>query len=65
MTKSERIPGGMARVRWLAAFLALSIGTPATSQAEILEAELRVNGMSCPFCAFGIVAAILVTDVVG
>ena len=54
MTKSERILGGMARVRWVAAFLALSIGIPVTSQAEILEAELQVNGMSCPFCAFGI-----------
>ncbi len=50
----ERISGGMARVRWVAAFLALSIGIPMTSQAEILEAELQVNGMSCPFCAFGI-----------
>ena len=54
MTKSKRISGGMARVRWVVAFLALFIGIPVTSQAEILEAELQVNGMSCPFCAFGI-----------
>ncbi len=54
MTKSKRISGGMARVQWVVAFLALLLVIPVTSQAEILEAELRVNGMSCPFCAFGI-----------
>ena len=50
MTKSEL----MARVRWVVAFLALLLAMPVTSDAEILGAELRVNGMSCPFCAFGI-----------
>ncbi len=54
MTKSKRISGDMARVRWVVAFLALLLAIPLTSRAEILEAELQVNGMSCPFCAFGI-----------
>ncbi len=27
---------------------------PSCSQAELLEAELTVAGMACPFCAFGI-----------
>ncbi len=50
MTKSEL----MARVRWVVALLALLLAIPVTSEAEILGAELQVNGMSCPFCAFGI-----------
>ncbi len=50
MTKREL----MARVRWVVAFLALLLAMPVTSDAEILGAELQVNGMSCPFCAFGI-----------
>ncbi len=38
---------------WLAA-LGLWIATPTLSHAQLLEADLRVNGMTCPFCAFGI-----------
>ncbi len=38
---------------WFAA-LALWIATPTLSHAQLLEADLRVNGMTCPFCAFGI-----------
>ena len=38
---------------WLAA-LALWVATPTLSHAQLLEADLRVNGMTCPFCAFGI-----------
>ena len=35
--------------------LALLFGlSPISAQAELRTAELRVNGMSCPFCAFGI-----------
>ncbi len=38
---------------WFAA-LALWIATPTLSHAQLLRADLRVNGMACPFCAFGI-----------
>ena len=54
MLRSERIFGRMAGVRSVLAALVLLIAVPLTSHAEILEAELQVNGMSCPFCAFGI-----------
>ena len=37
----------------LAAFL-LFISSPSPSKAEILEGELEVFGMTCPFCGFGI-----------
>ena len=54
LLRSERIFGRMAGVRSVLAALVLLIAVPLTSHAEILEAELQVNGMSCPFCAFGI-----------
>ncbi len=40
----------------LHASAALLIGllSPWTADAEIVSAELRVDGMACPFCAFGI-----------
>lgn len=46
----------MRRLRRLAQWLAISgaIQIGGVARAEILGAELRVNGMSCPFCAFGI-----------
>ena len=46
----------MTRLRsaWAAALIAISLLAPSTAQAEILGARLRVNGMACPFCAFGI-----------
>ena len=39
-----------------ASFVALTVCVlvPLSSRAELLEAELEVNGMACPFCAFGI-----------
>ena len=43
----------IARAAW---FLALTVAVllPLSPQAELLEAKLQVNGMTCPFCAFGI-----------
>ncbi len=43
----------LMRAAW---FLALTVFVlaPLSSRAELLEAELEVNGMACPFCAFGI-----------
>lgn len=39
----------------LVAFLMLGLLLPAkAADAELFSAELRVNGLSCPFCAFGI-----------
>ena len=35
-------------------FLLICVPFPRLSRAEILSAELRVNGLACPFCAFGI-----------
>ena len=54
VTKSKRTSGRVSIIRWIVASLALLLAIPVTSQAEILEATLQVNGMSCPFCAFGI-----------
>ena len=34
--------------------LILWISAPSLSKAEVLEGELEVSGMACPFCAFGI-----------
>ncbi len=36
------------------AALFLCISAPSLSNAEVVEGELGVFGMSCPFCAFGI-----------
>ena len=36
------------------AALLLFISSPSPSKAEILEGELEVFGMTCPFCGFGI-----------
>ncbi len=36
------------------AALLLFISSPSLSEAEILEGELEVFGMTCPFCGFGI-----------
>ena len=36
------------------AALLLFISSPSLSKAEILEGELEVFGMTCPFCGFGI-----------
>ena len=38
---------------WIAA-LGLWAGTPSLSHAQLLRADLSVNGLTCPFCAFGI-----------
>lgn len=43
-----------SRLARAAAFVAISLLAPMTTQAEILGAQLRVDGMACPFCAFGI-----------
>ncbi len=54
MTKNNRNFGGMG-TRWGISLLRLVLlAAPLASQAEILEAELRVDGLVCPFCAFGI-----------
>ncbi len=45
------------RTVWLAiwsAALGLWLATPSLSHAQLLRAELKVNGLTCPFCAFGI-----------
>ncbi len=47
---------GAPKVRlaiWIAA-LGLWAGTPSLSHAQLLRADLSVNGLTCPFCAFGI-----------
>lgn len=49
------------RALLLAAALAV-LSSACTAQAEILSAELRVNGMTCPFCAFGIEKKVLDVD---
>ena len=36
------------------AALLLLISAPSLAKAELLEGELEVSGMTCPFCAFGI-----------
>ena len=36
------------------AVLGFGASTPLPAQADVLEADLDVSGMSCPFCAFGI-----------
>ncbi len=36
------------------AVLFLLMSAPSLSKAEVLEGELEVSGMACPFCAFGI-----------
>jgi len=38
------------------------LGLGDVSRAEILSADLRVNGMACPFCAFGIEKKLLDVD---
>ena len=38
----------------VAAVFVLWVPTSRPAQADVLEAELDVRGMSCPFCAFGI-----------
>ncbi len=43
----------LMRAAWLVA-LTVCVLVPLSSRAELLEAELEVNGMACPFCAFGI-----------
>ena len=40
-------------VTWIAA-LGLWTATPSPAQAQLVRADLRVNGLTCPFCAFGI-----------
>ncbi len=43
----------LMRAAWFVA-LTVYVLVPLSSRAELLEAELEVNGMACPFCAFGI-----------
>ncbi len=43
----------LMRAAWFVAFT-VHVLVPLSSRAELLEAELEVNGMACPFCAFGI-----------
>ncbi len=43
----------LMRAAWVIA-LTVCVLVPLSSRAELLEAELVVNGMACPFCAFGI-----------
>ncbi len=50
MTKSLRT---LMRAAWFVA-LTVCLLVPLSSRAELLKAELQVNGMACPFCAFGI-----------
>ncbi len=38
----------------IAALAAASLLVPAPSPAQILEAELTVKGLACPFCAYGL-----------
>ncbi len=44
----------MARLAVCLAGLALGLLASSAARAELLEAELTVAGMACPFCAFGI-----------
>jgi mercuric ion binding protein len=44
----------LTRIQGLGVLLAALALCPAISSAEILRADLSVNGMACPFCAFGI-----------
>lgn len=37
-----------------ACVLAFLLGVPATARAQIEEIELRVDGLACPFCAYGL-----------
>ena len=62
MTKNKRNSGAMGTARWGIALLALLLAVPAASQAEILGAELQVDGLVCPFCAFGIEKKLLAVD---
>ena len=39
---------------WLAALAAVLASAPAPLSAQILEAELTVKGLACPFCAYGL-----------
>ena len=41
---------------------ALLFGAAGLARAELLGAELRVNGLACPFCAFGIEKKLLAVD---
>ncbi len=50
MKKGSR---ALMRAAWFVA-LTVCVLVPLSSRAELLEAELEVNGMACPFCAFGI-----------
>lgn len=54
------IRGWRRLVAGAAALAALGLGDLA--RAEILSADLRVNGMACPFCAFGIEKKLLDVD---
>ncbi|MEE8508643.1 MAG: heavy metal-associated domain-containing protein [Myxococcota bacterium] len=41
-------------MRAVLAALVCWLAFPVATQAEFIDAELRVDGMACPFCAFGI-----------
>ena len=47
----------MIQPRWIIRFLSflvlLALLVP-VAQAQILEAELKVKGLACPFCAYGL-----------
>lgn len=42
--------------------LGISLTLVGAASAEILSADLRVDGMSCPFCAFGIEKKLLAVE---
>ena len=42
------------RTACVAGMLVAGLAAPSGAQAELLEGELTVYGMTCPFCAFGI-----------
>lgn len=46
--------GGCKWIGLALVFLLGAMGAGDAAHAEILSADLRVNGMTCPFCAFGI-----------
>ena len=46
----------------LAVVVAIAISMAGVAHAEIQSAELGVNGLSCPFCAFGIEKKLLDVD---
>lgn len=51
--------------RWspgLVALTLVALGLVGPARAEIMRADLRVDGMSCPFCAFGIEKKLLDVD---